>query len=114
MFFLRLVPIFPFWLVNLAPALFNVPVRIFVIATFFGILPSTFAVTVAGSAFAGAIEAQSQQMAACRAAGGTDCMPTLDLSKVVTTELLLALVALGVLSLVPVLVKAWRRRNAHA
>ena len=38
---LRLVPIFPFWLVNLVPALLGVSVRTFVIGTFFGIIPGT-------------------------------------------------------------------------
>jgi uncharacterized membrane protein YdjX (TVP38/TMEM64 family) len=38
---LRLLPVFPFWLVNLAPALLGVSVRTFVIGTFFGIIPGT-------------------------------------------------------------------------
>ena len=40
--FLRLVPVFPFFLVNIAPALFNVRLRVFVIATFLGIIPGSF------------------------------------------------------------------------
>jgi len=40
--FLRLVPLFPFFLVNLAPALTSVPLRTFVAATFVGIIPGTF------------------------------------------------------------------------
>ena len=38
---LRLVPIFPFWLVNLVPSLIGVSVRNFMIGTFFGIIPGT-------------------------------------------------------------------------
>ena len=38
---LRLVPLFPFWLINLVPALLGVPARTFVIGTFFGIIPGT-------------------------------------------------------------------------
>ena len=38
---LRLVPLFPFWLVNLVPALLGVPVRTYVIGTFLGIIPGT-------------------------------------------------------------------------
>ncbi|MCH8237756.1 MAG: TVP38/TMEM64 family protein [Proteobacteria bacterium] len=38
---LRLVPLFPFWLVNLMPALLGVPVRTFVIGTFFGVIPGS-------------------------------------------------------------------------
>ena len=39
---LRLVPIFPFWLVDLVPAFLNVPLRTYVIGTFFGIIPGSF------------------------------------------------------------------------
>ena len=38
---LRLVPLAPFWLVNLAPAFFGVRLWTFVITTFFGIIPGT-------------------------------------------------------------------------
>ena len=37
--FLRLVPAFPFWFVNMAPAVLGVPLKTYVIATFFGIIP---------------------------------------------------------------------------
>jgi uncharacterized membrane protein YdjX (TVP38/TMEM64 family) len=40
--FLRLVPAFPFWLVNIAPALFGLRFAPFVSATAVGILPGTF------------------------------------------------------------------------
>jgi uncharacterized membrane protein YdjX (TVP38/TMEM64 family) len=40
--FLRLVPLFPFWLVNLAPAFTNVSLKTYVTATAIGILPGTF------------------------------------------------------------------------
>lgn len=42
MFILRLVPIFPFFIVNIVPALFNVKLRNYAIATFFGIIPGSF------------------------------------------------------------------------
>jgi uncharacterized membrane protein YdjX (TVP38/TMEM64 family) len=48
MFILRLVPLFPFWLVNLAPAFLGVQTRNYVIATFFGIMPATFVFAAAG------------------------------------------------------------------
>lgn len=40
--FMRLVPLFPFWFVNIVPALVNVKLRIFVLTTFFGIIPGSF------------------------------------------------------------------------
>lgn len=48
MFILRLVPLFPFWLVNLAPAFLGVSTRNYVIATFFGIMPATYVYAAAG------------------------------------------------------------------
>ncbi|HCX68748.1 MAG TPA: hypothetical protein DHK64_14785, partial [Rhodobiaceae bacterium] len=42
MLVLRLVPVFPFFLVNLAPAFLGVPLRTYVAATFVGIIPGTF------------------------------------------------------------------------
>ena len=41
--FLRLVPIFPFWLVNLAPGLLGVGFGTYVATTLLGIVPGTFA-----------------------------------------------------------------------
>ncbi|MDQ6956857.1 MAG: TVP38/TMEM64 family protein, partial [Mariprofundaceae bacterium] len=49
MFILRVVPIFPFFLVNLAPAFLGVPLRVYLVATFFGIIPATFVYALAGS-----------------------------------------------------------------
>jgi uncharacterized membrane protein YdjX (TVP38/TMEM64 family) len=40
---LRLAPIFPFFIVNIAPAFFDVKLRTFVAATLIGIVPATFA-----------------------------------------------------------------------
>ncbi|MEO6566621.1 MAG: TVP38/TMEM64 family protein, partial [Casimicrobiaceae bacterium] len=42
MLFLRLVPVFPFFLVNLAPAFTSIPLRTYVLATLIGIIPGTF------------------------------------------------------------------------
>src|SRR5216684_777691 len=46
---LRLVPVFPFWLVNLVPALVGVSLRVFVLATLIGIVPGTFVYATVGS-----------------------------------------------------------------
>lgn len=50
--FLRLLPIFPFWAVNIAAALFNVDLFVFVIITFIGIIPGTLIYVVLGSGLA--------------------------------------------------------------
>jgi uncharacterized membrane protein YdjX (TVP38/TMEM64 family) len=39
---LRLIPLAPFWLVNVAAALAHAPLRAYALATFFGIMPATF------------------------------------------------------------------------
>jgi uncharacterized membrane protein YdjX (TVP38/TMEM64 family) len=48
--------IFPFWLVNLAPALVGVKLRTYVLATFIGIIPATFVFAGLGSGLANAVE----------------------------------------------------------
>lgn len=52
MLFLRLVPLFPFVLVNIAPALAGVSLRVFVLTTFFGIIPGTAVYVNVGRALA--------------------------------------------------------------
>lgn len=42
MLFMRFMPLFPFFLVNIVPALFNVRLLPYVITTFIGIIPGTF------------------------------------------------------------------------
>ena len=109
--FLRLVPVFPFFLVNLAPALLGVRLGTFVLATALGIVPATFAYAFVGSGLDSVIAAQEAAYQACLAAGRPDCRLDFDLKAAVTPQLLAALTALGVLALVPALM---RRRRARA
>ncbi|MAF96628.1 MAG: hypothetical protein CMM60_12860 [Rhodospirillaceae bacterium] len=53
---LRLIPIFPFWLVNLVPALLGVPARTFVIGTFLGIIPGAAVFCSIGSGLGAIID----------------------------------------------------------
>lgn len=46
---LRLVPIFPFWLVNLVPAFLGVSLTTYAVATFIGIIPGSLAYASAGN-----------------------------------------------------------------
>lgn len=50
--FLRLVPLFPFFLINLAAGLTRLPLRSFVLGTFFGIIPGGFIYVNAGASLA--------------------------------------------------------------
>jgi uncharacterized membrane protein YdjX (TVP38/TMEM64 family) len=113
--FLRLVPVFPFVFVNLAAALLDVPLRTFVLGTFLGIIPGTAAYAVAGAGLASVIAAQNASHRACLERAGANaatCPYTLDTSALMTKELVLALVLLGIVALIPVALKKWKARNA--
>jgi uncharacterized membrane protein YdjX (TVP38/TMEM64 family) len=109
--FLRLVPIFPFWLVNLVPALAGVRLATFAVATALGIIPATFAFAFVGAGLDSVIVAQEAAYRACMAAGKADCRLDFDLKSALTPELLGAFVALGIVALVPVVVKRLRARS---
>lgn len=106
--FLRLVPLFPFWLVNIAPALFGVRLAVFVSATALGIIPLTFAFALFGAGLDSAIAAQASAYRACLAAGREPCTIDFDLRLALTPELIAALAVVGVVALVPLAVKRWR------
>jgi uncharacterized membrane protein YdjX (TVP38/TMEM64 family) len=112
--FLRLVPVFPFWLVNLVPALAGVPLGTFVAATAIGIVPATFAFAFVGAGLDSVIRAQGAAYHACLAAGRSDCRVDFDLKAVMTPELVAALAALGAVALIPVVVKRLRARSGVA
>jgi uncharacterized membrane protein YdjX (TVP38/TMEM64 family) len=104
--FLRFVPVFPFALVNLAPALAGVSLRTFAWTTFIGIIPGTFAFAFAGAGLDSILARQALEKQACLTAGRSDCVHSLSLGSFVTRELLLAFAVLGLVALIPVV---WRR-----
>jgi uncharacterized membrane protein YdjX (TVP38/TMEM64 family) len=112
--FLRLVAVFPFWLVNLAPALLGMSLRDYVIATFLGIIPATFAFSLTGAGLDSVLAAQQAAYEQCLArnpAGG--CTMELDPSCWLTPQLLFAFVALGIIALIPAIAKrVWKRTAA--
>jgi uncharacterized membrane protein YdjX (TVP38/TMEM64 family) len=111
--FLRLVPAFPFWFVNIAPAVLGVPLRTYVAGTFFGIIPATFAFASAGAGLDSVILAAKAEHARCVAAKGAEaCKLAIHASALVTTELVLALLLLGVVALIPVVLRRWRTSHA--
>src|SRR5258708_9354122 len=57
---LRLVPLFPFFLVNLVPAFLGVPLRTYVVATFIGIIPATFVFASVGNGLGAVLDAGDQ------------------------------------------------------
>ena len=120
MLFLRLVPVFPFWLVNLAPALIGVRPGVYALGTFIGIIPGTFAFCFVGAGMDSIIAAQQDLYQAClqkQAAGtlaaGESCTLSLRSSALITPELIIAFCALGVVALMPVLVRKWQNRQQN-
>lgn len=83
---LRLIPLFPFFIVNLVPAFLGVSLRVFVIATFAGIIPGTFVYATVGAGLGSIFDA-----------GGA-----FTASGILTTEIVTALIGLAVLALLPV------------
>ncbi|MFV2091473.1 MAG: VTT domain-containing protein, partial [Hyphomicrobiales bacterium] len=106
--FLRLVPAFPFWLVNLAPAFLGVSLPVYFGATLVGIIPGTFAFAFVGAGLDSIIDAQMQVFEACVQAGGAAaarCSFTVAPGSLLTPEVLAAFVGLGILALVPIVAK---------
>jgi uncharacterized membrane protein YdjX (TVP38/TMEM64 family) len=92
MLILRLLPIFPFFIVNLGAALVGVRFPVFLLTTFFGIMPGTFVFASIGNGISVLLQAGQQP----------------DLSVMTDPQILGPLVALALLSLAPVL---WRKFN---
>jgi len=109
--FLRLVPVFPFFVINLVAALVGVHLPTFIAATGVGIIPGTFTFAFVGAGLDSVIRAQAAIYNACLAAGRADCRLDFDIRAAVTPELLGALAALGVIALIPVAVKRLRARR---
>ncbi len=112
MLFLRLVPAFPFFVVNVVPGLLGVPLRTYVIGTFIGIIPGTTAYSLLGEG-AGSIFAEANTAyRACEAANGADaCTYSLSFANLVTPQLIAAFAALAVVALIPVVIKRFTGRK---
>jgi uncharacterized membrane protein YdjX (TVP38/TMEM64 family) len=92
---IRLIPAFPFWLVNLAAALAGMRLLPFAAATLIGIVPATFIYAWIGAGVGGLLDA-----------GGRP-----DLTQVFSPHFLAPLVALALLALLPVVWQRRRRRD---
>jgi uncharacterized membrane protein YdjX (TVP38/TMEM64 family) len=109
--FLRLVPLFPFWLVNIASALAHLRLKTFVSATFFGIIPVTIAFSIVGASLDSVIDAQRAAHETCLAEGGTaNCNFDFSADRLLTPQVLVALAALGILALIPIALKRFKTK----
>ncbi len=87
LFFMRLVPIFPFFLVNIAPALFNISLQTYVVTTFLGILPGSAVYVYTGQSL-----------------GDID-----DPKDIFSIEVISAFVLLGIFAIIPTLYKKFKK-----
>ena len=90
--FLRLIPVFPFWLVNLVPAFVGVSLRTYAIGTFVGIIPGSAVFCSVGNGLGVVFDA-----------GGTP-----DLGIIFQPKILGPIFALAIMSLLPVIYKRIR------
>ena len=95
---LRLVPLFPFFVVNLMPAFLGVPLRTYVIGTFVGIIPGTAVFATVGAGLGSVFDANESFSPA----------------NILTPEAIAGLVGLAILSLVPVVYKKVKARGRQS
>ncbi|HEV2336146.1 MAG TPA: TVP38/TMEM64 family protein [Stellaceae bacterium] len=89
---LRLIPIFPFWLVNLIAGAVGLQLWVYVLGTFFGIIPVTFIYASLGNGL-GTLAAEGRPP---------------DLSVLFRPSVILPILGLAALALLPVILKRWR------
>jgi len=92
---LRLIPLFPFWIVNLVPAFLGVPLGTYVLGTFLGIIPGSFVFASVGAGIGSVLDS------------GQEFSP----ASVLTPQILIALIGLAALALLPVVYKKLKARR---
>ncbi|HTZ34882.1 MAG TPA: TVP38/TMEM64 family protein, partial [Stellaceae bacterium] len=92
---LRLVPAFPFWLVNLVAGATGMRLGAYLTATWFGMIPGTFVYASLGNGLGALIEAGQHP----------------DKYAIFRPSILLPLLGLAALALLPVVYKGWRGRR---
>jgi uncharacterized membrane protein YdjX (TVP38/TMEM64 family) len=89
---LRLVPLFPFWLVNLVPAVIGVKLGTYVLATFLGIIPASFVYAGIGNGLGSVVGEPDSRL-------------------LFRPSVFLPILGLALLALVPVAYKHWRGKR---
>ncbi len=93
--FLRLIPLFPFWAVNIASALLPITLFTYFSTTFIGIIPGTFIYAQAGAGV-GTIFDEREEFS---------------LEAIFNWKIQIALLLLAIFSLSPILIKKWRKND---
>ncbi len=89
---LRLMPLFPFFVVNLVPAFLGVPLSTYVIGTFVGIIPGVFVFASVGAGLGSIFDEGAE----------------FSLSGILTPQIALAMAGLALLVLIPVAYKRFK------
>lgn len=96
LFIVRLIPIFPFFIVNIVPALFDVKVRNYALTTLFGIIPGSLVYVSVGNGIGAAL-------------GAGEDVPLKGL--MFRPEVIGPIIGLILLSLIPVAYKKYKTKN---
>lgn len=92
---LRLLPLMPFWIINIAPALAGMRLGPYALATVLGITPNTIVIVSLGAGLGGTLEAGVHP----------------DLSTVLRPSVLLPLLGLATLAALPIAWRWWKTRR---
>jgi uncharacterized membrane protein YdjX (TVP38/TMEM64 family) len=95
--FVRLIPVFPFWLVNLVPAFLGVPLLTYVLATLIGIIPGSLVYASVGNGLGAVFDAGE----------------TPDLGIIFRPDIILPIVGLALLALLPIGYRKFKARAAR-
>lgn len=98
LFVLRLIPLFPFWLINIVPAFFKIRTSTYMLSTFLGIIPGSFVYVLVGNGISSVI-----------AEGKTP-----DLKIIFQPYILAPLIGLAILSLIPIVYKKFKARGQNS
>lgn len=99
--FTRLVPLFPFNFINFAWGLTSVRLLDYVLSTAIGIIPGAFVYANLAGAVARSL------------AGTNDSLASVKIGRLLNPDVLVAFTMLGLLALIPILIKWWQSRSAR-
>ncbi|WP_420406755.1 TVP38/TMEM64 family protein [Hoeflea sp.] len=102
LFVLRLAPVFPFFIMNIAPAFFDIKLRTYVAATFLGILPGTFAYAWLGQGLDSVIVSAAE--------AGRE----VSIADLVTPQITIAFAGLAIVAAIPTIIRKFRARKNEA
>lgn len=107
--FLRIQPVVPFFVVNLAAALFEVRTGIFIIATAIGIAPGAFISSFTGTGLSDIVERNRPFFTACMQDDSAACEQLFSLAALWSPKAFIALLLLALLALLPLILRRWTK-----